>query len=119
MLVQVGLGHVVLVSPERTVFCIKDTVIEASNKIVEMHLCLLLLLGVLSSALAEKVLILVQDQDITSTHSTFIDYVRTKNYEVDIHVAGESVKLKDYDRWLYDHLILLAPRAKSKSCALA
>lgn len=75
---------------------------------------LLLVLSVFSSALAEKVLVLVQDENIKSSHSKIIDYVRSKNHQVDVHIAGEAVKLKDYDRWLYDHLILLAPRAKSE-----
>jgi oligosaccharyltransferase complex subunit beta len=76
-------------------------------------ICLLLLT---QGALAQKkVLVLTGDDSIEKTHSTFLSDLKDSGFSLDIKSHKDSeLKLRDYDNWLYDSLLLLAPTATSK-----
>ena len=79
---------------------------------------LLLLLGgcLCQSAAAEKrVLVLYGQSSIKETHGQFLKGLEAKGLSVDVKsVKDSSLKLKDYDTWLYDALVLFAPKATSE-----
>lgn len=60
----------------------------------------------------KKVLALVQDN--TKDHySIFFDSLSAYGFSVDIKGHKDSgLKLKEYDTWLYDHLVIFAPKAE-------
>jgi hypothetical protein len=81
---------------------------------MRIHAPLLLLLGAIASCLADKVLVLVEGEGIKASHSQFLKFLTSK-HEVNIKTVGDSnLKLKDWDKWLYDSLVILAPKARSE-----
>jgi oligosaccharyltransferase complex subunit beta len=63
----------------------------------------------------KKVLVLTGDDSIEQTHSTFLGDLKDSGFSLDIKSHKDSdLKLRDYDHWLYDSLLLLAPKATSK-----
>ena len=84
-------------------------------------LALLLLVGsalCLSVSAEKKVLVLYGASAIKNTHSQFIKGLEDKGLKVDVKSVKESgLKLKDYDTWLYDALVLFAPKAASRLAA--
>jgi hypothetical protein len=77
-------------------------------------LCAALLCGALlaQQAVAQRrVLALVSGQDVKQTHSKFFRGLRGLGFDVDIKQASDKdIKLKEYDTYLYDHLILFSPK---------
>lgn len=74
----------------------------------------------LSAAAEKKVLVLYGASNIKDTHSQFIQGLEDQGLKVDLKSVKDSgLKLKDYDTWLYDALVLLAPKATSRWHAAA
>jgi oligosaccharyltransferase complex subunit beta len=72
-------------------------------------LCLALLAH--QTAAQKRVLALVSGQDVKQTHSKFFRGIRGLGFDVDIKQASDKdIKLKEYDTYLYDHLILFSPK---------
>ncbi|KAJ9521237.1 hypothetical protein QJQ45_022972, partial [Haematococcus lacustris] len=62
----------------------------------------------------KRVLVLLQSEADRDNYSQFLDSLAQLNF--DITVRGhkdKGIKLKEYDHWNYDHLILFAPKAES------
>lgn len=78
---------------------------------------LLLLVGssiCLQAAAEKKVLVLYGQSSIPETHGQFLKGLEAKGLTVDLKSVKDSgLKLKDYDTWLYDALVLFAPKAAS------
>lgn len=79
-----------------------------------------LTLALLSSSLClsvsaqKRVLVLYGASSIKDTHGQFLKGLEAKGLSVDVKsVKDSSLKLKDFDTWLYDSLILFAPKATS------
>lgn len=67
------------------------------------------------TAADKKVLVLYGASNIKDTHSQFIKGLQDKGLKVDLKSVKDSdLKLKDYDTWLYDALVLFAPKAASR-----
>ena len=83
---------------------------------------LLLLAALLAAAALEahsagNVLVLYGHSSIKDTHSQFFASLRELEYTLDLQsVKSSDLKLKDYDNYLYDHLIIMAPKATSEFC---
>lgn len=81
-------------------------------------LALLVLLGsslCLSASAQKKVLVLFGQSSIKESHGQFIKGLESKGVTVDVKgVKDSSLKLKEYDTWLYDALVLFAPKATSE-----
>jgi hypothetical protein len=78
-------------------------------------LVLAVALAAQQSAAQQKVLALIASQDIKQTHSKFFKGLRNLGYEVDIKQASDSsIKLKEYDTYLYDHLLLFSPKTSGE-----
>lgn len=75
---------------------------------------LLLLLSTVFTcqASSQKVLVLLDDSKIRSTHSLYFNDVISRGYEISFQTASNrKLQLKDWDEWLYDKIILFAPTA--------
>jgi oligosaccharyltransferase complex subunit beta len=69
----------------------------------------------LSVAAEKKVLVLYGASSIKETHGQFLKGLESKGVKVDLKsVKDSSLKLKDYDTWLYDALVLFAPKASGE-----
>lgn len=79
---------------------------------------LLLLLGsslCFVAAAEKKVLVLYGQSSIPETHGQFIKGLEAKGLKVDLKSVKDSgLKLRDHDTWLYDALVLFAPKAASE-----
>jgi Oligosaccharyltransferase 48 kDa subunit beta len=76
-----------------------------------------LLLATLATQCAahRRVLAVLDSEDIKSSHSQFLDVLSAGGAEVDVRIVGDnSLKLREYDAFLYDALVLLAPSAASE-----
>lgn len=63
----------------------------------------------------KKILAIVGSSSIAASHSQFFDQLRAAAFDVDIKtVKDKDLKLKEYDTFLYDSLIIFAPKASSK-----
>ena len=73
---------------------------------------MILLAALCSCASASKVLVLYDDPLIRSTHSRFLSGLHSQGHTVTIKsVTDGSLKLRDWDEWLYEKLIIFAPGA--------
>ncbi|PNW72980.1 hypothetical protein CHLRE_14g614100v5 [Chlamydomonas reinhardtii] len=74
----------------------------------------LALLAILSNAAAGKsVLMLLQNANTAERFTSFVDGLSAAGFTVDIKGYKDSgLKLREYGTWLYDHLILFAPKAE-------
>lgn len=62
----------------------------------------------------KRVLVLLQDssEDAKSSYSILFDSLAAYGFSLDIKGHKDpTLKLKNYDNWLYDHLLILAPKA--------
>lgn len=60
----------------------------------------------------KKVLVVLENQRIKSTHSIYFNYLQERGFTVDfVGAEDRNIKFKKYGEWLYDHLILFAPSA--------
>lgn len=63
----------------------------------------------------KKVLVLVDDHATAKTHSTFLDTMKQKGYEVTVSLAtSDEVQLQDVETWLFDKLVVLG--GQSSTC---
>lgn len=63
----------------------------------------------------KKVLVLVDDHATTKTHSTFLDTIKRKGYDVTVSLAtSDEVQLQDVETWLFDKLVVLG--GQSSTC---
>ncbi|MCL7028639.1 hypothetical protein MKW94_023044 [Papaver nudicaule] len=60
-----------------------------------------------------KILVLVDDLAIKSSHSIFFKSLQTRGFELDFKLADDSkLTLKRYGKYLYDGLVLFSPSTK-------
>jgi len=60
----------------------------------------------------KKVLVVLENTRVKSTHSTYFNYLQERGFSVDFAGAEDrNIKFKRYGEWIYDHLILFAPSA--------
>lgn len=84
---------------------------------VAAHFCAaILLIGACVSATDEvsvpRTLLISNTLNITDTHSQFIKYLKATGREVDIREASDkTLRLRDWDTWLYNELVIFAPQA--------
>lgn len=85
-------------------------------KAVGCVVLLFVLAAVLPLAVAQRnVLVLYGTSSIKDTHSQFFDQLKAASFNVDVKsVKDKDLKLKDFDTFLYDSLIIFAPKASSK-----
>lgn len=58
----------------------------------------------------DRILLLVDDLQITKTHSIFLDSIRNNGHNIKVSMADDaSLKLIEYGEFIYDHLILFSP----------
>jgi hypothetical protein len=63
----------------------------------------------------DEVLVLVDDHTTTKTHSTFLDTIKRKGYDVTVSLAtSDEVQLQDVETWLFDKLVVLG--GQSSTC---
>lgn len=75
-------------------------------------LLLLLSTAFTCQASSEKLLVLVDDLKVRSTHSIYFSDLISRGYEISFKsVNDKKLQLKDWDEWLYDKVILFAPTA--------
>jgi len=64
------------------------------------------------SPAGKRVLAVLDNSRIKSTHSTFFSQLEARGYTVDYAGAEDrGTKFKKYGEWMYDHLIVFAPSA--------
>ena len=75
------------------------------------RLGLLLILLQVRSALAQtKVLVLLEDLAIRNTHSEYFQGLTQAGNSLDFKLAeSKGLRLREWDDWLYDKLIVFAP----------
>lgn len=62
----------------------------------------------------KRVLVLLGTAKTKDTHSQFFKTLQDNGFSLDIKTTKDDVKLREYDTWNYDSLILFAPKATSK-----
>lgn len=63
----------------------------------------------------KRVLMLLPQYDDRALYWNFISSISQYGYHVDVKgYKDPSLKLKDYDHWLYDQLVLFTPKAESE-----
>ncbi len=78
-------------------------------------IAVLLLAAICSCASASKILVLYDDPLIRSTHSRFLSGLQSHGHIVTFKSVTDSrLKLRDWDEWLYEKLIIFAPSAAGK-----
>ncbi len=76
---------------------------------------LALLAAICSISLAAKVLVLQDDPLIRSTHSRYFRELHSQGHTVTIKsVTDSNLKLRDWDDWIYDKLVIFAPSAPGR-----
>lgn len=66
-----------------------------------------------------KILVLVDDLGIKSSHSIFFKSLQTRGFELDFKLAEDpKLTLKRYGKYLYDGLVLFSPSTKRKFISL-
>lgn len=62
----------------------------------------------------QRVLALLGSSDVKSSHSQFFSSLEQAGFSVDIKsIKDKDLKLKEFDTFLYDSIILFAPKATS------
>ena len=68
--------------------------------------CALLLCGVVAQA-EKRVLVLLNDKEMETTHGIFLKGLSARGYAVDVKaITDKSLQLKSWDEWLYDKLVI-------------
>jgi hypothetical protein len=63
----------------------------------------------------KRVLMVLPKPEDRGLYMNFIDSISQYGYSVDVKgYKDASIKLKDYDRWNYDQLVIFAPKADSE-----
>lgn len=72
-----------------------------------------------AQAAGKRVLFLLGDVAAKDKYSIFIGSLESLGFSVDVKaIKDSSLKLKEYDTWLYDHLAIFAPKADGAQCAV-
>jgi len=71
---------------------------------------LLLSLAVLGGA--EKTLVVLDNWATIETHSVFFEALRMRGQDLEFQMITPTPKIKYYDEYFYDNIILMAPGAK-------
>ena len=59
-----------------------------------------------------RTLVLAQTLSIKDSHSRFLRFLEASGREVDVReVSDDTLRLRDWDIWLYNEIIVLAPEA--------
>jgi oligosaccharyltransferase complex subunit beta len=91
---------------------------EASSRVP--LLLVLLAAALLGSSVAKaaenrRVLALIGTSSVKDSHSQFFSSLQEAGFSVDIKTAKDKgLKLKEFDTFLYDSLIIFAPKASSE-----
>ncbi len=86
-----------------------------SRTMIRPVLFLLLAAALTCRASEQKVLVLLDDPLIRSTHSLFFSDLSSRGYEISFKSASDrKLQLKDWDEWLYQKVIVFAPSATGK-----
>ena len=76
---------------------------------LRLPLAALLAAVLLHPVCSQRVLVLVEDLGLASSHSHFFQQLSDKGYQLDIKSAEDkSLRLRDWDSWSYDKLVLFA-----------
>ena len=69
----------------------------------------LLLLAVATPSSCDKILVISDSSDVTTTHSQFLSMLK-RSHDVDIAYSfgKEKIQLKNYDRFNYKHVIVMS-----------
>jgi oligosaccharyltransferase complex subunit beta len=83
---------------------------KGSRLSVPVALLVTLCLGVgLSRASQQKALVLLEDLALKSTHSLYFKAIADAGFDVTFRrVDDKSLRLREWDDWLYDKLVILA-----------
>lgn len=80
-----------------------------------------LLIAILCSAFSpenptdRKILVLLDDLSIKSSHSVYFQSLQTRGFDLDFKLADDpKIALQRYGQYLYDALILFSPTIDSK-----
>ena len=78
----------------------------------------LLLCSAASESLPEKkVLVLLEEPSLRASHSVFFGDLRKQGFNLHIRSAEDkSLRLRDWDDWLYGKLIIFASKLQGASC---
>lgn len=80
-----------------------------------LALCLLLASASADKPSKGKVLVLLDSLEMQGTHSKFLAMLEQKGYDSTVvSVDAKTVKLKEWDRWLFDKLVILG--GKTSEC---
>jgi len=75
--------------------------------------------GGAAAAAGHRALVLLQDAGLRESHAQFMAQLGDAGLELDFQVAGsKGLRLKEWDTWLYDSLIVLAPRVEDLGGAI-
>jgi len=59
-----------------------------------------------------RTLVLAQTLSIKDSHSRFLRFLEASGREVDVReVSDDTLRLRDWDIWLYNEIVVLAPEA--------
>jgi oligosaccharyltransferase complex subunit beta len=62
-----------------------------------------------------RLLVLLDDLSLKSSHSIFFNSIKSRGFDLDFKLAGDpKLALQRYGQYLYDGLILFSPSIKSK-----
>jgi hypothetical protein len=60
-----------------------------------------------------RTLLLAQTLSIKDSHSRFLQYLEATGRELDVReVSDDTLRLRDWDIWLYNEVIIFAPQAE-------
>lgn len=63
-------------------------------------------------ASAAKLLVIGDTLDVKVTHSHFLQSLSSRGHQVVVKSAGDkTLRLREWDEWLYDGIVLFAPSA--------
>jgi len=80
-------------------------------------LCQVLLTLAIAQASTQTTKMLVLMQDPVAQRDAYSSFFSGLGERVQLEFKGtkeSSIKLKEYDQWLYDHLAIFAPKAEGK-----
>ena len=63
-----------------------------------------------------RTLVLAQTLSVKDSHSRFLRHLGASGREVDVReVSDDTLRLRDWDIWLYNEVIILAPQANGEN----
>ena len=71
--------------------------------------CILCLAVVRTQEYAPKILVILENLQLKSSHSLFFAHLRQLGYQLDYRSADDKrLQLRDWDSWLYDKVVCFA-----------